>query len=263
MERNVNFTIIGVIFFSILSALVIFIMIMGNFNLQKDEYTNYVVYTTKEITGIGVNTPVRFKGINIGSVTYVGFDKQNPDVVKIMVQIKKHIPIKEGSTLMADSQGLAGITFLTLKQSNSKIFITGENGALLNFEPSLFHRLSTKANQASTDIIDILKDAKNVLNEKNIESVSHILTNIKILSANLNQTQKDIDRLTNNFDTLVNNLNKQIQSGDYNIKGILDPMILRLNMSLNYMDRFFKRGSGVLEKFERDPYNTLFGEQKK
>lgn len=263
MERRVNFTLIGIIFFSILTALIVFIITMGKYNFDDKNYFFYTIYTDREITGIGINTPVRYKGINIGSVSHIGFDGEQLGIVKIIVKIKKNIPIKKGSTLVMDSQGLAGLNYLALKQNEKGETITKKEDAILNFEPNIFGKLTSKADEASKELIVLLKSLKTLLSNENMQGVSHIIGSVQTLSKNINTTQDNIDKLTTNLNALIIQLNKQVANGDYNAREILNPLMLRLNTSLNYMDQFFKRGSSVLDKFEKDPYNTLFGEQKK
>lgn len=258
-----NFLAIGIIFFSVLSALVIFIIIMGRFNFDHDEYRKYIVYTENEVSGLGINTPVRYKGITIGSISSIGFDPDRLGIVKIIVKIKKNIPVRKGSTLAVDSQGLAGLNYLSLKQNTKGEFIKEEKDNILNFEPNLFGKLSAKADKMSQDLVVLMQNLKLLLNEKNMQHVSHTLESVDILSRNLKDMQVGIATLSGNINTLVENLNKQVENGDFNAREILNPFMIRLNTSLNYMDQFFKRGGNILEKFEKDPYNTIFGEQKK
>ena len=135
MERRVNFLFIGIIFFTIFAALVVFIIIMGRFNFDDKHYKHYVVYTTHDISGLRINTSVRYKGIGVGGVTNISFDTKQLGVVRIDVRIKDVIPVREGSSLVVDSQGLAGMSFLSLKQNEGAPFIKDEDKAVLKFEP--------------------------------------------------------------------------------------------------------------------------------
>ncbi|RDU71599.1 hypothetical protein CQA57_07640 [Helicobacter anseris] len=263
MERRINFLFIGIIFFSILSALVLFIIIMGRFSFDDKEYRYYRIYTENEISGLGINTPVRYKGITIGSISHIGFDKDRLGVVKIIVKIKKIIPVRKNSTLAVDSQGLAGMSYLALKQSKENDFITDEKDATLNFEPNIFGKLTSKASEVSDEVSVLLKSLKILFSENNMKNISDTLESINVLSKNLKDMQLEITNITNNTNALVKSLNEQVQNGDFNAKEILNPFLMRLDTSLNYMDQFFKRGGNILDKFERDPYNTIFGEQKK
>ena len=263
MERRVNFLLIGVLFFIIFAAFVIFIIIMGRFSFDDKDYRYYRIYTQNEISGLGINTPVRYKGISIGSISSIGFDEKQFGVVKIVVKIKKKIPIRKNSSLVMDSQGLAGISYLSLKQSPKGDFITNDQDAVLKFEPNFLGKLSQKADKASQEILDVIQNLKGLVNENNVKNISHIISSIDILSSNLKSTQSNINELTKNINTLVSNLNQQVANGDYNIREVINPLMIRLNTSLNYMDQFFKQGNNVLDKFQKDPYNTIFGEQKK
>ena len=263
MERRINFIAIGTIFLLILSALVVFIVVMGKFSFNEEKYKEYVIYTEHEVSGIGINTPVRYKGIAIGSISHISFDKDRLGVVKIVVRIKNKIPVRKDSTLRVDAQGLAGLNYLSLLQSKNPEFITSKKDAILNFEPNIFGKLTSKADEASQEVLLLIKSLKTLLSENNIESIGNTLKSADTLSENLKETQMSIQKLITNMNTLVGTLNKQVQNGDFNIRDMFNPFILRLNTSLNYMDQFFKRSNNVLDKFEKDPYNTIFGEQKK
>lgn len=249
MERRVNFLFIGIIFFTILAALIIFVVVMGRFDFDDKQYRRYVVYTTNDISGLGVNTPVRYKGITIGSITDISFDPNQLGVVRMDIRIKRIIPVRRNSELVMDSQGLTGMSFLSLKQNEEAPFIQENEDAILQLEPSLFGRLGSKADEASMEILDLLKNLKVLLNKSNLESANKIVANA--------------DRVSEHLDELIQKLNTQVSNGDYNVREILNPLILRLDTSLNYMDQFFKHGSNTLENFNKDPYNTLFGEQEK
>lgn len=249
MERRVNFLFIGIIFFTILAALIIFVVVMGRFDFDDKQYRRYVVYTTNDISGLGVNTPVRYKGITIGSITNISFDPNQLGVVRVDIRIKRIIPVRRNSELVMDSQGLTGMSFLSLKQNEQAPFIQENEDAILQIEPSLFGRLGSKADEASMEILDLLKNLKVLLNKSNLESANKIVANA--------------DRVSEHLDELIQKLNTQVSNGDYNVREILNPLILRLDTSLNYMDQFFKHGSNALENFNKDPYNTLFGEQEK
>ncbi len=254
---------VGIIFFVILGALVVFIIVMGKFSFMKDDYKTYRVYTQNEIGGIGINTPVKYKGIVIGSISYIGFDETKADVVKIIVKIKNTIPIKKDSTLVMDSQGFAGLNYLSLKQSSNPQWITSQEDAVLNFKPNLLGRLSLKADEIGKESMLLLDNLKILLSKENMKSITQTLQSLDVLSENFKQTQEVINELAKNMNLLTKTLNKQVENGDYNLREVLNPFVLRLNTTLNHMDQFFKKSNDALDRFEKDPYNTIFGEQKK
>ncbi|PAF52256.1 MlaD family protein [Helicobacter sp. 13S00477-4] len=262
MERNVNYTLIGSIFFVVVVCMVVFILWIGRMGIDEDKYRTYYVYTDKEVSGIGVNTPVKYKGINIGSVTQIGFDKNHLGMVKIKLSLNSSIPIHKGSAVILDSQGLAGLSYLSLNQGDNPEFIKDKDDRVLDFRQNFMGRIASQADEVSKELLDILKNIKQLTNAQNIKNISHIINSLDVLTADLAQTKDNINALSKNSNMLLINLNRKIEDGEYDFKKMLNPVISELEVSLKNIDRFFQKGSNLLDKFDSDPYNTLFGERK-
>ncbi len=102
--------------------MVVFILWLGHVNFEEEDYLRYVVYTDKDLGGIGANTPINYKGIQIGVIRSVGFDPQRLGVVKLVIDIKSKVPVSKDAMLKVDSQGLVGMKYLSLIQGSSKEF---------------------------------------------------------------------------------------------------------------------------------------------
>ncbi|PAF49487.1 glycoside hydrolase family 43 [Helicobacter sp. 12S02232-10] len=262
MERHINYTIIGGIFFAVIVCMVIFILWIGRIGVDESKYRTYYVYTDKEVSGIGPDTPVKYKGITIGSVTKIGFDKDKLGMVKIDLAINASIPIRKGSSVMIDSQGLAGLSYLSLKQSDNPEFIDDKDLRVLEFKQNFLGRIASNADEVTKELLIVLKNVKELTDAKNVQNVSNIIKSLDSLTEGLAKTKDNITALSKNSNMLLLNLNHKIENGDYDLKKILNPVVMELEMSLKSMDRVFQKGSNLLDKFDSDPYNTIFGEKK-
>lgn len=262
MERNINYTVIGSIFFAVVVCMVIFIFWIGRIGVDDSKYQAYEVYTDKEISGISINTPVKYKGITIGSVTSIGFDKDKLGTVKIGLNISSSIPIRKNSMVTPDSDGLAGLGYLSLEQSKDGSFIGKDDPHILNFKQNFMGKIASQADEVTKELLDVLKNIKDLTDTQNIKSISNIIRSLDSLSTTLAETKDEINGLSKNSNLLLSNLNSKIEGGEYDVKKMLNPVIIELETGLKNMNQFFEKGSGMLEKFDNDPYNTLFGAQK-
>ncbi|PAF42132.1 MlaD family protein [Helicobacter sp. 11S02596-1] len=262
MERNVNYTLIGGIFFAVIVCMVIFILWIGRIGVNESKYRTYEVYTDKEVSGIGVDTPVKYKGITIGSVKKIGFDKNNFGMVKIELGINAAIPIRKGSTITPDSQGLAGLSYLSLQQNDTNDFYTDSEPRVLQFKQNFMGRIVSSADEVTKELLGVLKNIGTLVSPKNVENISNIITSLDSLTLELAQTKENLALLSKNSNLLVSNLNKKLETGEYDLKQILNPLLGELEMSLINMDRFFDKSTILLNKIEANPYDTLFGERK-
>lgn len=262
MERNINYTVIGSIFFAVVVCMVIFIFWIGRIGVDDSKYQAYEVYTDKEISGISINTPVKYKGITIGSVTSIGFDKDRLGTVKIGLNISSNIPIHKNSVVTPDSDGLAGLGYLSLEQSKDSAFIGKDDPHILNFKQNFMGKIASQADEVTKELLGVLKNIKDLTDTQNIKSISNIIRSLDSLSTTLAETKDEINGFSKNSNLLLSNLNNKLESGEYDVKKMLNPVIIELETGLKNMNQFFEKGSGMLEKFDNDPYNTLFGVQK-
>lgn len=264
MERNINYTLIGGIFFVLLLCMIVFIFWLGRIGVDDNKFRTYYVYTDKSVDGLSINTPVKYKGINIGSITKIDFDKDKLGIVKIDLAINSSIPIHKDSTVVLDSQGLAGLSYLALKQnSQTKDFILKNDEPILKFQQNFIGQITSKADLATKEFLEVLKNVKNLTSPENVENISSIIKSLNSLTASLNQATSHIDSFSKNSNKLLVDLDNKLNSGEYDMKSILNPIALQLEVSLKNMNVFFEKGTNLLNKFNNDPYNTIFGEQKR
>ncbi|PAF43484.1 MlaD family protein [Helicobacter sp. 11S02629-2] len=255
MERNVNYVAIGIIFCLLCVLMVIFIIWIGRIDVGDSEYKSYKVYTTSDVTGIGVNTPVRYKGISVGNITKMAFSNKRDGVVEIDVDISKDIPVKKGSELMIDSQGLAGLNYLNLVQSKNPEIITDSKDATLSLSKNAIGKLLDNAQDISKDMQDIVANVKTLTSPKYTNEIVHTLDSFQ-------DTKQKLDTLLVNTNKLVVNLNTSVARGDFRYKDIVAPLANQLQDGISQMQSFFQRANGFLDRVERDPYDTLLGKRE-
>ncbi|PAF53758.1 hypothetical protein BKH42_04485 [Helicobacter sp. 13S00482-2] len=262
MERNINYTVIGSVFFAVVVCMVIFIFWIGRIGVNDNKYQAYEVYTDNEISGITINTPVKYKGITIGSVSSVSFDKDRLGTVKIGLNLLSNIPIHKNSFVTPNSEGLAGLGYLALEQSDDASFVGKDDPHILNFKQNFMGKIASQADEVTKELLGVLKNIKDLTDTENIKSVSNIIKSLDSLSETLVQTKDEINRLSKNSNLLLSNINHKLESGEYDVKQMLNPVVIELERSLKSMNQFFQKGSGVIDNFDSNPYNTLFGVQK-
>ncbi|WP_104726428.1 MlaD family protein [Helicobacter felis] len=277
MERHVNYTLIGGIFLACMACMVIFILWLGHVNFEEEDYMRYVVYTDKDLGGVGANTPINYKGIQVGTIKSVGFDPKHLGVVKLAIDIKSKVPVSKDATLKVASQGLVGLKYLSLIQGRSKEFYTKKDPErILHYEQGLLERLSDSAGHISTEMLDIIKNIDKMLSPENIANLSKIIASVQQATQGLDTIKNNLDALLIKADRalskgdtllqhgnqLITDVDKKVQGGQYDLKSMLTPLLIQAELSLRNIDQFVQKGSLLMDKFDANPYKTLFGEQK-
>ncbi len=254
MERNINYVLIGVIFCVLTIAMIAFIFWVGRFGIDDRRVKIYHIYTKDEVGAIGTNTPIKYKGISVGSVVGMGFKKDDIDIVQIDIAINKKIPVREGSELIIDSDGFVGMSYLKLKQNEKGKIIENEEDATLFLAKNAIGKLLENAQGMTTDIQDIVSNVKNITDSKNIEDIRNMLVSLE-------DTKQNLDKTLQNADKLLRDLDKALLRGDFNIKDILTPIINRSGYSLQTLNTLLEKMSLFMDRVERDPYETLLGKR--
>lgn len=254
MERNINYTLIGIIFCILTISMIVFIFWIGRFGIDDRRVKIYHIYTQDEIGGISVNTPVKYKGISVGSVSSIGFKKDDANTVQIDVAINKKIPVREGSELVIDSDGFVGMSYLKLKQNEKGNIIEDEDSATLFLAKNAIGKLLDNAQVMTNDIQDIVMNIKNITDSKNIEDIRNMLVSLE-------STKQNLDKTLVSADKLIKDLDKAVLRGDFNIKEILTPLINKSGYSLQTLNSLLEKGSLFMDRMERDPYETLLGKR--
>lgn len=254
MERNVNYVVIGAIFCVLTIAMIAFIFWIGRFGLDIKKQRIYHIYTQDEIGGISIDTPVKYKGIIVGSVVDIGFKTDEVGTVKIDVAISKKIPIREGSKVVIDSDSFVGMSYLNLKQSESGEFINDDSKALLKLDKNALSRLLGQAEGLGTDVQEILSNVKSITDGKNLEGFLETLNSLQ-------STKENLDETLTNINKLVKNLDSALSRGDFNFKDLIAPVANNAQNSFYLLNTFLEKISHFFDRLERDPYGTLLGKR--
>lgn len=262
MERNINFVLIGALFLSIVVAMIAFVFWIGGGNLNQEKYHHYVLYSPESVGGVSIGTSVRYKGIAVGRVQNIGFKEGDTDFIQVDLEIKADIPIKDGACITPETQGLAGSTFLSLSQGEGKLL---SSGGELCYKKDFVGRLMNHIEEGGGDVREILATIKTMLNDENTKNLQELIASLKIVAKNLEQTQKYIDKLAISSQKTIEEINSNVKRGDYNVRAILSPAILGFESTMSEVNRFFSKANFLLDRIEKSPYETIFGqrEQKK
>ena len=74
----------------------------------------YEISSAEAVTGLQPQASVRFKGVNVGKVTSIGFDPTAMGHVLIRIAIDEQAPITQSTFASLGFQGVTGLAFVQL-----------------------------------------------------------------------------------------------------------------------------------------------------
>ena len=112
MSSKVNYTLVGlfVVIFAAISVLLFFWM---HYKGGRTVYHTYVMYVHDDVTGLSVQSPVRYTGVPVGYVDSVTLDSNNPQLVRIRLKIKQGAPILTSTIATLSVQGILSLIHIS------------------------------------------------------------------------------------------------------------------------------------------------------
>lgn len=193
METKVNYSVVG-LFVLVLGATfmgVVFWLYSGGAHHRDSQ--KYVAYFDESVSGLGLNSAVRFRGVEVGRTIEIGLAPDQSGRVRVLMKIDSAIPIKEDMLATLKMQGLTGLSAVELSggsaTSQALLKKPGEAYPVLKTKFSLLKKLDNSVtslieNMAQTsENLNDLTDAEMRQSIKrmivNMENVTHLLAEQK------------------------------------------------------------------------------------
>ena len=211
METKANYVAVGAFVLICVIGLVVSILWLAGVQYAQ-EYSYYEADFKGPVTGLGTGTVTRYNGIDVGHITALKFNPNDPQSVIVTLQVQPGLNIRTDSVASIDSQGLTGGTYVEISggTSNAPVLtstpghqypvIRTKQSGLLQLEQSA-PEVVAKLNVAASRINDLL-------NDDNRRAIAHILTNLDQTTQVIAARSSDIDAILKNTNQATANLDK-------------------------------------------------------
>ena len=173
MEPKVNYAIVGLFVVLLASALTGVALWLGKGEYRKT-YDRYYAYMTESVSGMSVNSPVKYRGVDVGRVKEILLNPEDPEEVRLTIDILRGTPVKEDTLAVLDTQGLTGLAFVNLaggsRESPTLIAKEGQEYPAIKTGPSLLYRLDEALTKLLADkaITRLLGDSTGLIDDARI-----------------------------------------------------------------------------------------------
>ena len=114
MEPKVNYTLVGLFLVVFGAALLAGILWLSRTD-YRGVYDRYYTYMDESVSGLSTDSSVRYNGVDIGRVKEIVLNADNPEQVRLALDLVRGTPIKEDTIAFLETQGLTGITTVNLR----------------------------------------------------------------------------------------------------------------------------------------------------
>jgi len=197
VDKKINYAMVG-LFVIVLGGIWVAIslwMALGDFST---EYTTYRVYMDESVSGLYVDAPVKYRGVEIGKVRNIKLNPEVPGQVLLTLDIESVVPIKDDTIAVLTVQGLTGIAFVDLtggsQQSPLLEATDDEFYPVINTGPSFFSRLDTSGTELIANMNIVGHALAKVFDAEGAQTLRQILVNINDITGAFARRHEDLEQ---------------------------------------------------------------------
>jgi phospholipid/cholesterol/gamma-HCH transport system substrate-binding protein len=112
METDRHYFVEGLFIIGLAVAAAVFLVWLQNTG-QRDDVL-YRIHFDESVSGLALGDPVRFHGVDVGTVKVIGLDATDPRKVQVDVRLRKNAPIKTDTKATLKLKGITGVVFIEL-----------------------------------------------------------------------------------------------------------------------------------------------------
>src|ERR1700742_1273185 len=230
METKANYVAVGAfVLICLLGGVVALLWLAGA--QYSEEYAYYQTFFSGSVTGLGDGTTVRYNGIQVGRVSKLTFDPDDPKRVIVTLQINPQLKIPDDSVASIASEGLTGGSYVEIDGGSANAPKLGADGnplPTIRSRPSTLQQLEQSAPALVEKLNHVADDLQMLLNPANRAHIAGILTNLDETTGAIAKRTPEIDAILKNAALATQTLNVDLQDF-HHLMGGADVTVQKLN----------------------------------
>jgi len=197
MEAKVNFTLVGIFVLVLSIGLIGGVLWLGSDRQFGKQYETYLVYEDESVSGLNLNAPVKYRGVDVGSVGKIELDAGDSERVRLSLNIERGTPVKEDTVAVLRTQGLTGIAYVDLMgggKDSPRLKAKGtEKYPVIRSGPSLMARLDVALTSLLASLNRVSDNINAALDEENRRALKQSLADVAAVAHTLAKRTDTID----------------------------------------------------------------------
>jgi len=177
MNAKTNYTLVG--FFVITSIIMVFVFVIWLVKpTDNKEFTPFKIYFTESVSGLNVDSPVKYRGVTVGKVVKMQINQENIEEIEVQILVDKSAPIKTDTVAKLKAQGITGLSYIDLSQGSADtplLYETGEKEMVIKSVPSFLVKVEESFGSVSVNLSRTLHETSVLLREENQEEITRVL----------------------------------------------------------------------------------------
>jgi phospholipid/cholesterol/gamma-HCH transport system substrate-binding protein len=300
METRAHYVLVGAFVVALLSGLLVAVLWLARIQFGEQS-TFYDIYFTGSVAGLNDGSPVRLSGIQIGQVSEIKLDPNNPQQVSVTIQVKSDAQINADSVASLEIEGLTGGAFVEISGGSAAAGPIrpqpGQRYPVIASRQSALQQLLASVPEVLRRLVDLSDRLSSVVDDKNRAALAETLDNLRRVSAaaanhsddiehllanggaaagdlravagNLNEATRQFGDVAKQAATLVNHADSLVGELDTVVKDNRRPIqefgqsgLPQLQQLIADSHKLVTELTRAVDLFERDPSRLLYGDRR-
>jgi phospholipid/cholesterol/gamma-HCH transport system substrate-binding protein len=161
----------------------------------RQSIAEYVVVSKLPVTGLSVESSVKFRGVEVGKVTKIALDPQTKTDIFINIQIAESLQLSKETYGELRMQGITGLAYIDLNDISTKASRL-EAGGRIPLQPSILDKLVERGPVLIAQIEALLKTSNEAA-----DTANKFMN--KIDSEKLNKALANLERATDKLEPML------------------------------------------------------------
>jgi phospholipid/cholesterol/gamma-HCH transport system substrate-binding protein len=229
--------------------------------LAAGNYATYQIRTTDSVSGLIVDSPVEFHGVDVGRVARV--ELIDPRSVSVLLHVRKDAPVTTATVATVTSRGLSskgftGYVYVSLEDDDSAgaqpVAVSAGNAyPQLRTAPSRSVNLDMAMSQVNENVQSMARLMQASLDEKTLASLRQALDGMQQVTRTLAANSEKMNAIIVNAERASNRLEPLLESTNQTAKALQTQLLPQAYDALAKMDRLSSTLNSAAGRIERDP----------
>ncbi|HUI35297.1 MAG TPA: MlaD family protein [Stellaceae bacterium] len=175
-------------------------------------YDHYDIFFKGPVTGLSKGAAVDYNGIRVGQVSEIEIDPNNVEQIRVTVEIKSTVVIKEDAAANVETNILSGVSYVLItrgtQEAKKLVAHDGQRYPVIRPRRSTLASISARGPQLLEKLDDILDQVEDLLNDHNREVFASTLEHVEKFTGSLSAHSDDIGQLVAEGKTALASLDK-------------------------------------------------------
>jgi len=248
----------------------------------RPEVNYYYVVSSFSVGGLSVQAPVKYKGIQVGTVRHIGLDPHDPHKVRMLVTLVQNAPVKTSTYAQMASQGVTGISYIELKGGDKGQPLTTSKAhpAVIPMHASTLQQVEQSGTQILSESKQITDQVSDLLDRQNRKHIHAILSQLDSATRKLNHIEDALEPTLKQLPPMIDSAHKTLRRS----RSLLDSLnhdakvfgrvgrdsgkavrelrtqtLPRVNRLTDHLDRSVHRVDSLTRELSQQPSSVIVG----